>query len=161
MRNNASLPELASGAFQSLILSPGPQTPQLAGNLMTIIGQYVHRLPVLGVCLGHQALGQYFGASLGRAAQPMHGKVSRVIRRSDALFEGLPESFGVVRYHSLILDELPPVLECIARTEGGELMALRHHSLPVRGIQFHPEAALTEYGLEMIRNWLNFARVLQ
>jgi anthranilate synthase component 2 len=160
VRNNAPLPALEGGAFRSVILSPGPQTPRLAGNLMSIIDGCVHRLPVLGVCLGHQALGEYFGASLGRAAYPMHGKVSRVVRESDPLFEGLPEAFGVVRYHSLILGGLPPVLESIARTEGGELMALRHRSLPVRGIQFHPEAALTEYGLEMIRNWLNFARVL-
>ncbi len=160
VRNNVPLSDLESGAFRSIIFSPGPQTPRLAGNLMSIIDLYVHRLPVLGVCLGHQALGEYFGAALGRAVYPMHGKVSQVIRKNDPLFEGLPATFGVVRYHSLILDGLPPVLESIARTEGGELMALRHRYLPVRGIQFHPEAALTEYGLEMIRNWLNFARVL-
>jgi anthranilate synthase component 2 len=160
VRNNAPLPDPGSGAFQSVILSPGPQTPRLAGHLMSIVEGYVHRLPVLGVCLGHQALGEYFGAALVRAAYPMHGKVSQVVRESDPLFEGLPRAFGVVRYHSLILESLPPVLEPIARTEGGELRALRHRYLPVRGIQFHPEAALTEYGLEMIRNWLNFARVL-
>jgi len=161
VRNNAPLPDLESGVFQSVILSPGPQTPRLAGNLPSIVERCVHRLPVLGVCLGHQALGEYFGAALGRAAYPMHGKVSRVVRENDPLFEGLPAAFGVVRYHSLILEGLPPVLESIARTEDGELMALRHRYLPVRGIQFHPEAALTEYGLEMIRNWLNFARVLR
>ncbi|HEX8531263.1 MAG TPA: aminodeoxychorismate/anthranilate synthase component II, partial [Cytophagales bacterium] len=95
VRNNAPLPDPGSGAFQSVILSPGPQTPRLAGHLMSIVEGYVHRLPVLGVCLGHQALGEYFGAALVRAAYPMHGKVSQVVRESDPLFEGLPRAFGV------------------------------------------------------------------
>jgi anthranilate synthase component 2 len=159
VRNNTPLSRLNQYNFDSVILSPGPQTPRQSGNLMAILDLYAPKLPVLGICLGHQAIGEYFGATLKRAAWPMHGKISTLHREDDPIFSGTPACFGVVRYHSLILEELPPALEAIAWTSGGEIMALRHRHLPLRGIQFHPEAALTEYGLQMIRNWLNFARV--
>jgi len=159
IRNDTPLAQIQQTDYQGIVLSPGPETPQKAGSLMQVIDYYASVKPILGICLGHQALGQYFGARLVRAAKPMHGKISYVYSESDeALFTGIPASFAVVRYHSLILDTLPPCLEALAQTETNELMALRHKMLPIRAIQFHPEAALTEHGLKMINNWLNFAR---
>lgn len=160
VRNNTPLCGLEQYPLKGIILSPGPQTPRQSGNLMAILEQYAGKLPILGICLGHQAIGQYFGATLTRAAYPMHGKISTLLRKGDPIFEAMPSSFEVVRYHSLILQDLPASLESIAWTAGGEIMALRHRHLSLRGIQFHPEAALTQYGLQMILNWLNFARVL-
>ena len=160
VRNNTPLAQLEQYSFKAIILSPGPQTPRQSGNLMPILERYAEELPVLGICLGHQAIGEYFGATLKRASYPMHGKISTLIREEDPIFDQMPPSFEVVRYHSLILEDLPHALEAIAWTAGGELMALRHRHLPMRGIQFHPEAALTQYGLQMIRNWLNFARAV-
>ncbi|MCU0353234.1 MAG: aminodeoxychorismate/anthranilate synthase component II [Cytophagales bacterium] len=159
LRNNVPLAEIRRHDYAGVVLSPGPGVPRQAGNLMEVIGHYAGRLPILGICLGHQALGEYFGAALGRAARPMHGKVSRIWCQPDeALFANVPPSVEVVRYHSLVLTRLPDCLQPLAQTENGELMAFRHKTLPVRGIQFHPEAALTECGLQMANNWLNFAR---
>ena len=158
VRNTVSLAQLESIPFQSIILSPGPQTPRQAGGLMQMIHEYVHRKPVLGICLGHQAIGEYFGARLQRAAQPMHGKLSTIDCRQDPLFAGIPTPSAVVRYHSLVLENVADPLEVIATSQAGEVMAVRHRALPVRGVQFHPEAVLTSHGLEIIRNWLIFAR---
>ncbi len=158
IRNNATLAQIQQNEYEGIILSPGPETPQKAGCLMQVIDYYAARKPILGICLGHQALGQYFGAQLVRAAKPMHGKLSSIRCRPDeALFAGMPPQLAVVRYHSLILNSIPASIETLAWTETDELMAFRHKTLPIRGIQFHPEAALTEYGLKMINNWLNFA----
>jgi anthranilate synthase component 2 len=112
--------------------------------------------------LGHQAIGEYFGATLTRASKPMHGKISAIRCESDELFEKVPLQIEVVRYHSLIVRNIPAILKVIAHTVSSseEIMALRHRRLPVHGIQFHPEAALTEYGLQIIYNWLNFAGVV-
>jgi anthranilate synthase component 2 len=113
----------------------------------------------LGICLGHQAIGTYFGACLVKAVQPMHGKLSAVFLEKDYLFEEIPSQTTVVRYHSLILEDLPFSMETIACTASQEVMAIRHKTLPVRGIQFHPEAALTVYGLKMIENWIKFNKL--
>ncbi|MDJ1483165.1 aminodeoxychorismate/anthranilate synthase component II [Cytophagaceae bacterium YF14B1] len=159
VRNNVSLEEIIRHDYEGIVLSPGPETPQKAGNLLHVIDYYISRKPILGICLGHQALGQYFGAKLVRAEQPMHGKLSYIqCDPEDKLFTGLPDYLSVVRYHSLILSDLPEALELLAWTEMNEPMAFKHKSLPIRGIQFHPEAALTEYGLQMINNWVNFVR---
>lgn len=159
VQNDRPLSEIQKIPFQALILSPGPQTPAKAGCLMEVIGHYHQQLPILGVCLGHQALGEFFGASLQKAAQPMHGKLSTINCNPDYLFDGLPRQMQVVRYHSLLLKDLPNSLEAIAKTASGELMALRHKQLPIRGVQFHPEAVLTEGGLAMLKNWLSFNKI--
>jgi len=157
VRNNVPLSKIRRGDYRGIILSPGPGIPQNAGGLMQVVGHYAGRLPMLGICLGHQALGQHFGAKLERATQPMHGKMSYITCGPDAVFVGLPARLSVVRYHSLVLTHLPDTLEVTAQTDAGEIMAFRHKSLPVCGVQFHPEAALTQDGLKMVGNWLNFA----
>lgn len=146
--------------YQGLILSPGPGIPSQAGHLMRMLEHYHDKLPVLGVCQGHQAIGEFFGARLDKSPQPVHGKVSEVIRAAEhPVFEGLPKRFNVTRYHSLELKELSPVLEMILATEQGEVMAISHKSLPIVGLQFHPEAHLTEYGLKIIQNWIGGPRL--
>ncbi len=157
VRNDVPLTEIRRETYRGIILSPGPGTPRRAGSLMQVVGHYAGTLPMLGICLGHQALGEHFGANLERAAKPMHGKLSRIDCLPDAIFAGLPATLDVVRYHSLVLQSLPAVLETVARTPDGEIMAFRHKNLPIRGVQFHPEAALTQGGLKMMDNWLNFA----
>ena len=155
VRNNESMEELTRQAIDGLVLSPGPGTPEQAGQLMEVIDYYYRRVPILGVCLGHQAIGTFFGASLVPAHRPMHGKVStaRVVA-SDGLLEGLPDAFAVTRYHSLVLTDLPDDLIPTAVTDGNEVMAMRHRTLPLWGVQFHPEAVLTEGGLLLLRNWI-------
>ncbi len=153
-RQDVPLAEVVSEPYTAVVLSPGPGTPATAGNLLEVVAHYHQRLPMLGVCLGHQALGTFFGARLDRAARPMHGKCSPLLVSSpDDLFVGLPAQFNVVRYHSLLLYDLPAELRPLAYTPEGELMALRHTHWPLTGIQFHPEAVLTQYGLDLLANW--------
>jgi anthranilate synthase component 2 len=157
-RNDTPLAEIQTLAFDGIVLSPGPGVPGAAGVLPAVIEAYHQRLPMLGVCLGHQALGEFFGASVVRGARPMHGKTS-VIQHKDAssLFAGLPTNFTVTRYHSLVVQQpLPAVLEPLAHTAdaAAELMAFRHRTLPLYGVQFHPEALLTDHGLAILANWL-------
>ncbi|GAB3959255.1 aminodeoxychorismate/anthranilate synthase component II [Spirosoma harenae] len=160
VRNNESWDRLTEEPVDAVVLSPGPGIPQNAGKLREIIRYYHNRVPMLGVCLGHQAIGEFFGARLSPARQPMHGKVSTIRTRSDdVLWQGLPSHFGVTRYHSLVLTDLPEMLVATAVTEQNELMAFRHQSLPVWGVQFHPEAALTQYGMQLIKNWIDFVVV--
>lgn len=154
VRNDTSLEEIEKLPITGVILSPGPGTPEQAGCMMALIEAYHVKVPMLGICLGHQALGRFFGAKLEKGSKPMHGKISRILCEQDSLFEGLPEKMEVVRYHSLVLTQTPDVIIPLARTEAGELMAFKHISLPLFALQFHPEAALTTYGLEMLRNWV-------
>ena len=155
VRNDVPLAELIQEEYEGLILSPGPGIPRQAGNLMEVLDYYHDKLPILGICLGHQAIGEYFGATLGKGRKPVHGKVSKVTRaKTHIMLEGLPDSFMVTRYHSLELTHLPPILEAILTTDQGEIMAISHKFLPIFGVQYHPEAHLTEGGLEMIRNWV-------
>jgi anthranilate synthase component 2 len=158
-RNNVGLDEITKNSYAGVLLSPGPGKPQEAGNLMQILDYYHDKLSILGVCLGHQAIGEFFGATLTKAQKPMHGKISKIeIIAKSALFCNLPNFFSVVRYHSLILQNLPECLETTALSQEKEIMALQHKNLPIFGVQFHPEAALTDFGLQMIENWLKTLR---
>ena len=140
-----------------LILSPGPGIPEEAGMLLDVIRTYAGRKPILGVCLGHQAIGEVFGGSLVNLSEVFHGvQTPAVIKRSDYLFEGLPQEIAVGRYHSWVVatDGLPAQLEVLASSHEGQIMALRHKDYDIRGIQFHPESVLTPDGQTIINNWL-------
>ena len=139
-----------------IVVSPGPCTPSEAGISLATIERFAGRIPILGVCLGHQAIGQAFGGKVVRAKQVMHGKVSRVRHDGAGVFAGLPADFEATRYHSLAVERwsLPACLEVSAATDDGEVMGLRHRDLAVEGVQFHPEALLTEHGHAMLKNFL-------
>ncbi|MBO0934840.1 anthranilate synthase component II [Fibrella aquatilis] len=164
-RSNLPLSTITATPYDAVVLSPGPGVPASAGCLLSVIDYYHRRLPMLGVCLGQQAIGLYFGASLQKSPRPMHGKVSTIrVQTSDPLFRHVPERIRVTRYHSLTLTQLPDSLTTLAVTEpalatdttttGGEIMAIRHRTLPIWGVQFHPEAVLTESGLTILRNFI-------
>ena len=154
-RNQEPLAALREIPFTAICLSPGPETPERAGVMPALIQEYGDKVPMLGICLGHQALGVHFGARLTKAIRPMHGKLSTIqVKGPQGLFAGLPQAFSVTRYHSLVLQDLPPDLIVTAETAEKEIMAFRHRSLPLQGVQFHPEAWLTEHGLELLRNWV-------
>ncbi|AKD02529.1 aminodeoxychorismate/anthranilate synthase component II [Pontibacter korlensis] len=157
VRNDVPLQELQKLPVEAVVLSPGPGAPRGAGSLMEVIFHYHERVPMLGICLGHQALGEFFGAKLEKGLRPMHGKISEIICQADPIFEGLPATMPVVRYHSLVLRHVPESMIPLAHTQEGELMAFRHRELPLYALQFHPEAALTTYGLHMLQNWLRIA----
>lgn len=159
IRNDVPLAEIEKLNFEAIVLSPGPGIPKNAGNLLAVIEKYYQTKPMLGICLGHQALGEYFGATLQKGIRPMHGKISEIICRQDSIFKNLPTQMPVVRYHSLVLTAATPVLLPLAFTAEQELMAFRHVSLPIYALQFHPEAYLTTYGLEMLRNWAQLAGI--
>jgi anthranilate synthase/aminodeoxychorismate synthase-like glutamine amidotransferase len=143
-----------------VVLSPGPCTPQEAGISIEVIRRFAGKLPVLGVCLGHQAIGAAFGGNIIRAHTLMHGKTSQVEHDGRTVFDGLPSPLTCTRYHSLIVEEstLPPALEVSARTADKDgstvIMGLRHRELPVEGVQFHPESVLTQFGKQLLRNFL-------
>ncbi|MBJ6143166.1 aminodeoxychorismate/anthranilate synthase component II [Hymenobacter sp. BT559] len=163
-RNDVPLAQLRELAIEGIVLSPGPGEPAAAGQLWAVIAEYHQRLPMLGVCLGQQALGEFFGARLRRAARPMHGKVSEIeLLGRDPWLADLPRRQPVTRYHSLALEAstLPPSLHPLAVTADAdrELMALRHATLPLYGVQFHPEALLTTHGLAWLRNWMRCCNI--
>lgn len=139
-----------------VLISPGPCTPTEAGISLDIIRIFAGRRPILGVCLGHQAMGQHFGGKVVRAGRLMHGKMSPVLHRGTDVFAGLPSPFRATRYHSLLVEResLPACLEVTAETAEGEVMGLRHREFPVWGVQFHPESIATEHGMAMLRNFL-------
>lgn len=145
-----------------ILLSPGPGTPDDAGITLDVIKKAPHRaqgpLPILGVCLGHQSIGQAFGATVVRAGRLMHGKTSPVLHDGRGVFRNIPSPVTATRYHSLVIDPptLPDCLEVTAHTAEGEIMAVTHKTLPIWGVQFHPESILTEHGLRMIENWLGY-----
>jgi anthranilate synthase component II len=145
---------------EAIVLSPGPCTPNEAGICLDLIAAAAGKVPILGVCLGQQAIGQAFGGHVVRAPVPMHGKVSRIFHSGTDILEGLPSPFSATRYHSLIVDRgtLPEVLVPTAWTEDGLLMGMRHRSLPVFGVQFHPESIASEHGHELLANFLAIAR---
>src|SRR5688572_26615428 len=142
-----------------LIISPGPCTPNEAGISVPLIQAAAGKIPLLGVCLGHQSVGQAFGGEIVRADRLMHGKTSPVHHRGEGVFHGLPSPFEATRYHSLIIrrETLPECLEVTAETDIGEIMGVRHRDLPVQGVQFHPESVLTECGKQLLANFIRQA----
>jgi anthranilate synthase component II len=152
-----SAEEIERLAPERIVLSPGPCTPNEAGVSLDVIRRMAGKVPLLGVCLGHQAIGQAFGGRIVHAKTLMHGKVSPIHHANKGVFEGLPSPYNATRYHSLAIERAscPPELEVTAWTEDGEIMGVRHRSLPVEGVQFHPESILTEHGHELLRNFLN------
>jgi len=153
--------DIAALAPEKIVISPGPCTPNEAGISMDVIRQYAGKLPILGICLGHQSIGQVFGGEVVRARQVMHGKTSPIHHRGEGVFAGLSQPFEATRYHSLVVskDSLPDCLEITAwtETESGEvdeIMGLRHRELDIEGVQFHPESILTAHGHDLLRNFL-------
>ena len=160
-RNDAlSVDEAMALRPEAIVLSPGPCSPNEAGICCDLIRAAAGHVPVLGVCLGHQAIGQVFGGEVVRAPVPMHGKVSPVLHGGTDVFEGLPSPFGATRYHSLTVkpETLPASLIATAHTEDGVIMGLRHAAYPVFGVQFHPESIASEHGHDILANFLALAR---
>ena len=141
---------------QALVLSPGPGRPEDAGILLETIRTFGHKVPILGVCLGHQAIGEVFGGKVVSAPSLVHGKATEVIHDSRTIFRGLPQPFAAGRYHSLVVapDSIPDTLEVSATTADGVVMGLRHKKLPIEGVQFHPESILTSAGPHLLKNFL-------
>jgi anthranilate synthase component II len=160
-RNDAvTLDEVAAWEPEAIVISPGPCTPNEAGICVPLIQRFAGKIPILGVCLGHQAIGQAFGGRIGRAQRVMHGKVSGVEHDGRGVFSGLPSPLTATRYHSLAIElaTMPDCLEVTAAAEDGEVMGVRHRELAVEGVQFHPEAILTEHGHALLKNFLDGKR---
>ena len=155
-----SVAEVIARDPEAIVLSPGPCTPNEAGICLELIAAAAGKIPVLGVCLGHQAIGQAFGGNVVRAPVPMHGKVSRIFHAGTDIFAGVASPFTATRYHSLIVDRatMPDALVPTAWTEDGLIMGLRHRTLPVFGVQFHPESIASQNGHELLANFLAIAR---
>jgi len=149
-----SILELEKCHFDGIVLSPGPKRPKDAGLLMELIHHFYTKMPLLGICLGMQAIGEYFGAKLVHASIPIHGKTSLIEHVQKDLFHGIKHPTQVMRYHSLLLKNLPDCLEPTAWTKKKELMAIRHKNYPIWGMQFHPESILTLEGIAILENWL-------
>ena len=149
--------EIGRLGAERIVLSPGPCTPNEAGVSLDVIRRFAGKTPILGVCLGHQAIGQAFGGKVVHAKQLMHGKVSRIHHQGRGVFSGLPSPYEATRYHSLAIERAscPKELEVTAWTEDGEIMGVRHTSLDVEGVQFHPESILTEHGHALLKNFIS------
>ena len=157
-RNDEITPqEVAQLQPERIVLSPGPCTPSKAGISIPLIERGDGKLPILGVCLGHQSIGQAFGGKIVHAKELMHGKTSLIFHKGMGVFQGLPSPFTATRYHSLVIERetLPQCLEVTAWSEDGEIMGVRHKVLPIEGVQFHPESILTEHGYQLLKNFLN------
>ncbi len=165
VRNDATTPEeIATWKPRQIVLSPGPCTPDKAGISLDVVRTFAGQVPILGVCLGHQAIGQAFGGRIVRAAEVMHGKTSKVFHNERSLFAGVDNPFVAARYHSLVIapESLPPVLEVTAKTWDDQIMAVSHAdyadtAAPLVGVQFHPESVATEVGKRLLRNFLGFS----
>jgi anthranilate synthase/aminodeoxychorismate synthase-like glutamine amidotransferase len=161
VRNNeVSVDDIVRMCPETIVISPGPCTPNEAGISLEVISRLAGKIPILGVCLGHQAIGQAFGGKVIRAKEVVHGKTSRVFHDDKGLFAGLPNPFEATRYHSLIVERssLPDCLEITAKTWDEEIMGLRHKTMLVEGVQFHPESFLTKVGKDLLRNFLRLAK---
>ncbi len=157
VRNDkTTLEEIDEMKPQRIVISPGPSTPLRAGISNEVIKHFGSKLPVLGVCLGHQCVGYSYGAAFGQAKEIMHGKSSLIYHNKQGVLAGLPHPFSAIRYHSLVVerDGLPDCFEVTAWTDDGEIMGMRHKELPVEGVQFHPESFMTEVGMDLLRNFL-------
>ncbi len=154
-----SVDQIIARAPGAIVISPGPATPDTAGICLELVSRCGADIPILGVCLGHQTIGQVYGGDVVRAPYLMHGKLSRIHNQGMSVFKGLPESFAATRYHSLIVerDSLPSCLRITAETEDGLIMGLSHKSHPVHGVQFHPESIASEHGHEILANFLELA----
>ena len=152
-----TLEEIAALMPEKIVISPGPCTPNESGISLAVIARYAGQVPLLGVCLGHQAIAQVFGATIVRAAKVMHGKTSPIYHNGQGVFQGLNNPLTVTRYHSLLIDPatLPECFEVTARSESGEIMAIRHRERDLEGVQFHPESILSEQGHQLLANFLN------
>jgi len=160
VRNDAlTVDEIVRLAPERIVISPGPCTPNEAGVSLDVIESLGRNTPILGVCLGHQSIGQAYGGKVIRAGQIMHGKTSRIRHEGRGVFAGLPDAYEATRYHSLVVerDSVPDCLEITAETEDGIIMGLRHKELPVVGVQFHPESILTDGGHKLLENFLSLA----
>ena len=158
VRNDAiDLAGVAAKRPERIVVSPGPCTPNEAGISVPLIKEFAGKLPILGVCLGHQSIGAAFGGNIVRAKRVMHGKTSEITHNRQDCFSAIPSPYTVVRYHSLVIDRatLPAELSVTAESDDGEIMGVRHKTLPVWGVQFHPESIITEYGHDLLRNFLN------
>ena len=155
-----TLEEIAAMAPEAIVLSPGPCTPNEAGICLAVIDRFKNTIPMLGVCLGHQAMGQALGGDVVRAPSLFHGKTSKIHHTGKGIFRGLNNDFEATRYHSLIVkaDTLPDVLEVTATTDDGLIMGMQHKTLPIHGVQFHPESIASENGHALLQNFLNIAR---
>ena len=161
VRNDeVSVDDVARMSPEHIVISPGPCTPNEAGISLDVIRKLSGKIPILGVCLGHQSIGQAFGGKVIRAKEVVHGKTSRVFHDDKGMFAGLPNPFEATRYHSLVVERssLPDCLEITAKTWDEEIMGLRHKTLPVEGLQFHPESFLTKVGKDLLRNFLRLTR---
>lgn len=140
-----------------IVISPGPCSPDQAGISLSLVEEFKGKIPILGICLGHQTIGQAFGAKVVKAAEPVHGKVHEILHKDKGVFQGLHNPLKVTRYHSLVLEKetLPSCLEVTAETKAGEIMGIRHKAYAIEGVQFHPEAILTEQGLELLSNFIS------
>ena len=154
--NQVSIPDLEKLPFDRLVISPGPCDPSKAGISLEAVRHFAGKVPILGVCLGHQTIGRAFGGNIVHAKQLMHGKTSSIRHDGKTLFQGIENPFIATRYHSLVVERepLPDVLEVSAELEDGEIMGLRHKKMPIEGIQFHPESILTKAGKDLLRNFL-------
>jgi para-aminobenzoate synthetase component II len=141
---------------RALVISPGPGTPHEAGASLDLVARYSGHLPIFGICLGHQCIGDVFGGAVVRAREPLHGEASAILHDGESVFAGLPNGFQAGRYHSLIVESAVdnPELAITARSDGGEIMGLQHRNHATAGVQFHPESILTEHGYDMMRNFL-------
>jgi anthranilate synthase component II len=148
--------DIAALQPERIVISPGPGTPDQAGVSLAVLERFAGKIPILGVCLGHQAIGQHFGGRVVRAGRVMHGKADQLEHRGQGLFADLPSRYQVIRYHSLVVarDDLPPCLEVTAWTDDGEIMGLQHREWRVHGVQFHPESIATEHGHRLLANFL-------
>jgi anthranilate synthase/aminodeoxychorismate synthase-like glutamine amidotransferase len=158
VRNDkTTLDEIEGMEPEQIIISPGPSTPQQAGISNDVIRRFGSKLPLLGVCLGHQCVGYSYGGTVASAGRIMHGKSSPIHHSNTGVFAGMPNPFSAIRYHSLAIerDNLPECLEITAWTDDGEIMGVRHRSHPVQGVQFHPESFMTERGKDILKNFLN------
>jgi len=140
-----------------VLISPGPCTPNEAGKSIPIIEAFADKVPILGVCLGHQSIGQYFGGNIVRADRLMHGKTSVVKHNGKGIFAGIPNEIRIARYHSLIIEpeSFPDILQIVAETDEGEIMACHHRERPIWGLQFHPESIATQNGMDILKNFIN------
>jgi len=155
-----TLDEIEALAPERIVISPGPCSPAEAGISVEAVRRFAGRIPILGVCLGHQSIGYAFGGEIVKSSTLMHGKTSPILHTGEGLFAGMPNPFAATRYHSLVVrrDTFPAELEVTAWVEEGEIMGLRHRTLPIWGVQFHPESILTQNGIEILRNFLVMSR---